>query len=101
MNQRGDKINPVSEQGYEIRVLIEFSSPGPGCGALNIIEFDRLMKRAPTLAAAAATAAFNRRELQNAVYLLLLLLRTLTHECSTALPPKLREKLNLSKLFPP
>lgn len=49
MNQRGDKISPVTEQGYEIRVLIEFSSPGQGCGALNIIEFDRLMKRAPVL----------------------------------------------------
>lgn len=49
MNQRGDKISPVTKQGYEIRVLIEFSSPGQGCGALNIIEFDRLMKRAPML----------------------------------------------------
>lgn len=49
MNQRGDKISPVTKQGYEIRVLIEFSSPGRGCGALNIIEFDRLMKRAPVL----------------------------------------------------
>lgn len=49
MNQRGDKISPVTKQGYEIRVLIEFSSPGRGCGALNIIEFDRLMKRAPML----------------------------------------------------
>lgn len=49
MNQRGDKISPVTEQGYEIRELIEFSSPGQGCGALNIIEFDRLMKRAPML----------------------------------------------------
>lgn len=49
MNQRGDKISPVTKQGYEIRVLIEFSSPGWGCGALNIIEFDRLMKRAPVL----------------------------------------------------
>lgn len=47
MNQRGDKISPVTELGYEIRVLIEFSIPGQGCGALNIIEFDRLMKRAP------------------------------------------------------
>lgn len=49
MNQRGDKISPVTKQGYEIRALIEFSSPGRGCGALNIIEFDRLMKRAPML----------------------------------------------------
>lgn len=49
MNQRGDKISPVTKQGYEITVLIEFSSPGRGCGALNIIEFDRLMKRAPVL----------------------------------------------------
>lgn len=49
MNQWGDKISPVTKQGYEIRVLIEFSSPGQGCGALNIIEFDRLMKRAPML----------------------------------------------------
>lgn len=49
MNQRGDKISPVTKQGYEIRVLIEFSSSGRGCGALNIIEFDRLMKRAPML----------------------------------------------------
>lgn len=49
MNQQGDKISPVTEQGYEIRVLIEFSSPGRGCGTLNIIEFDRLMKRAPML----------------------------------------------------
>lgn len=49
MNQRGNKISPVTKQGYEIRVLIEFSSPGWGCGALNIIEFDRLMKRAPML----------------------------------------------------
>lgn len=28
MNQRGDKISPVTKQGYEIRALIEFSSPG-------------------------------------------------------------------------
>lgn len=49
MNQRGDKISPVTEPGYEIRVLIEFSSAGQGSGALNIIEFDRLMKRAPVL----------------------------------------------------
>lgn len=49
INQRGDKISPVTEQGYEIRALIEFSSPGRVCGALNIIGFDRLMKSAPVL----------------------------------------------------
>ena len=49
MNQWGDKIGSVTKLGYEIRVLIEFSRPGQGYGALNIIEFDRLMKRAPML----------------------------------------------------
>lgn len=49
MNQRGDKISPVTKQGYEIRVLIEFSGPGRVCGALNIIELDRLMKSGPVL----------------------------------------------------
>lgn len=49
INQRGDKISPVTKQGYEIRALIEFSSPGRVCGALNIIGFDRLMKSAPVL----------------------------------------------------
>lgn len=57
MNQRGDKISPVTKRGYEIRVLIEFSSPGRGCGALNIIEFDRLMKRAPMLVLLLSTGA--------------------------------------------
>lgn len=33
INQRGDKISPVTEQGYEIRALIEFSTPGRECGA--------------------------------------------------------------------
>lgn len=32
MNQQGDKISPVTKLGYEIRVLIEFSSPGQGSG---------------------------------------------------------------------
>lgn len=48
MNQQGDKISPVTKLGYEIRVLIEFSTAGQGWEALNI-EFDRLMKRAPML----------------------------------------------------
>lgn len=49
MNPRDNKITSVTQLGYEIRVLIEFSGAGQGCEALNIIEFDRLMKRAPTL----------------------------------------------------
>lgn len=49
MNQRGDKISPVTRRRYEIKVLIEFSRAGRGCGVLNIIEFDRIMKRAPVL----------------------------------------------------
>lgn len=44
-----EKISPVTRQGYEIRALIEFSSPGRVCGALNIIESDRLMKSAHAL----------------------------------------------------
>ena len=62
MNQRGDKISPVTKQGYEIRVLIEFSSPGRGCGALNIIEFDRLMKRAPVLVLPLSTGRRERKK---------------------------------------
>lgn len=72
MNQRGNKISPVTKQGYEIRVLIEFSSPGRGCGALNIIEFDRLMKRAPML----APPPFSR-DLEDAVHL------SHTHACTS------------------
>lgn len=73
MNQRGNKISPVTKQGYEIRVLIEFSSPGRGCGALNIIEFDRLMKRAPMLA---PPPPFSR-DLEEAVHL------SHTHACTS------------------
>lgn len=62
MNQRGDKISPVTKQGYEIRALIEFSSPGRGCGALNIIEFDRLMKRAPVLVLPLSTGRGEREK---------------------------------------
>lgn len=62
MNQRGDKISPVTKQGYEIRALIEFSSPGRGCGALNIIEFDRLMKRAPVLVLPLSTGRREREK---------------------------------------
>lgn len=60
MNLRDDKISPVTQLGYEIRVLIEFSGAGQGCEALNIIEFDRLMKRAPTLVMLLPTGPIER-----------------------------------------